>query len=185
MLNVSYVPNIIQASDVNRTYSKKAQSFTIAAYANGAPLTFSSNNKNIKVDNNGRVTVVKNYTGKASIMIQSAATEKYEAAATTITVSVNPTGTSLSSCKNVKGRKAQVRWKKNKLVTGYEVQYSTDRNFISGVKKKTIKKASTTKVTLTGLKKKKTYYIRVRTYRKGGGTTYSSWSKVKKVVIKK
>ena len=185
MLNVSYAPNSIQASDVNRTYSKKAQSFTIAAYANGAPLTFSSNNKNIKVDNNGRVTVVKNYTGKASIVIQSAATEKYEAAATTITVSVNPTGTSLGSCKNVKGRKAQVRWKKNKLVTGYEVQYSTDRNFISGVKKKTIKKASTTKVTLTGLKKKKTYYVRIRTYRKGGGTTYSSWSKVKKVVIKK
>ena len=49
-----------------------------------------------------------------------------------------------------------------------------------------IKKAGTTKVTLTKLKKKQKYYIRIRTYRKNGGEkTYSSWSRAKMVKIKK
>ncbi len=185
MLEVSYTQNNIQASDVEKSYSKKAQSFNLSVSANGAPLSFTSNNKKISVDKKGRVTVAKGYTGKAVITIKSSATEKYEAASKSITVSVNPTGTSISSCKNIKGKKAQISWKKNKLATGYEIQYSTDKNFAKGVKKKTVKKASVTKITLTKLKKKQTYYVRIRTYRKNGGTTYSSWSKVKKVVIKK
>ena len=178
--------NQIQASDVMRTASKKVQSFKIYASANGAALTFRSNNKNVQVNDSGQVTVAKNYTGKAVIVIRSAAFGRYAAAEKTIVVTINPTGTSLGSCKNVKGRKAQIRWKKNKQVSGYEIQYSTSKNFRGGVKKKMIKKAGTTKVTLTKLKKKQKYYIRIRTYRKNGGEkTYSSWSRAKMVKIKK
>lgn len=178
--------NQIQASDVTRTASKKVQNFKIYVSANGAALTYSSNNKNVRVNNSGQVTVAKNYTGTAVIVIRSAAFGKYAAAEKSIVVTINPTGASLRACKNIKGRKAQISWKKNKQVSGYEIWYSTSKNFTGGVKKKMVKKAGTTKVTLTKLKKKQTYYIRIRTYRKNGGeTTYSSWSKAKAVKIKK
>ncbi len=40
--------------------------------------------------------------------------------------------------------------------------------------------------TITGLKKGKTYYVRVRAYQKADGRKYyGNWSKVKKVKIKK
>ena len=44
----------------------------------------------------------------------------------------------------------------------------------------------TTSYTIKKLKKKKTYYVRIRTYKKVSGKTYySGWSSVKKVKIKK
>ena len=40
--------------------------------------------------------------------------------------------------------------------------------------------------TITGLKKGKTYYFRVRAYKKENGKKYyGSWSNVKKITIKK
>ena len=59
-------------------------------------------------------------------------------------------------------------------------QYSTDKAFITNVKTKTVGKKKT-KVTLK-LRKKTTYYIRVR-YKAADG--FSKWSKVKKVKTKK
>lgn len=55
-----------------------------------------------------------------------------------------------------------------------------------GNKTKTISKNKTTSYTIKKLKKKKTYYVRIRTYKKVSGKTYySEWSSVKKVKIKK
>ena len=68
--------------------------------------------------------------------------------------------------------------------SGYEIMYSTNMNFT----KKATKKVSTTKLTKTirKLKKKKTYYVRIRCMKKSGmKTIYSKWSSVKKVKIKK
>ncbi|MFR8616242.1 MAG: fibronectin type III domain-containing protein [Anaerostipes hadrus] len=48
-------------------------------------------------------------------------------------------------------------------------------------KTKTISKNKTTSYTIKKLKKKKTYYVRIRTYKKASGKTYySGWSSVKK-----
>ncbi|MFR8616964.1 MAG: fibronectin type III domain-containing protein [Anaerostipes hadrus] len=53
-------------------------------------------------------------------------------------------------------------------------------------KTKTISKNKTTSYTIKKLKKKKTYYVRIRTYKKVSGKTYySEWSSMKKVKIKK
>ena len=78
-----------------------------------------------------------------------------------------------------KTKKAKAVWKKIKKI---EIQYSTDRSFKKNVKKKTVGK-SKTKLVVKKLKKKTTYYFRIRyTDGKGG---YSNWSKVKKVKTKK
>lgn len=94
--------------------------------------------------------------------------------------------TTLKSVKNAKGKKLVVKWKKNTAGNGYQIQYSTSKKFAKGNKTKTISKNKTTSYTIKKLKKKKTYYVRIRTYKKVSGKTYySEWSSVKKVKIKK
>ena len=79
-----------------------------------------------------------------------------------------------------------VSWKKQtKGITGYEIQYSTDKSFKNDVKKVTINKAKTTSKTIKKLTSKKKYYVRIRTFKKSGGEkVYSKWSKVKRVKVK-
>lgn len=74
-------------------------------------------------------------------------------------------------------KKIKLSWKK---VAGakYEVRYSTNKK-MKRAKKKLVAK---TKVTLSGLKKGKKYYVRVRAWKKSDGKKiYGKWSKKKKV----
>ena len=72
-----------------------------------------------------------------------------------------------------------ISWNKNTAVTGYQVQYATNTSF-SGAKTLTINKNSTLSTSVSSLTKGKTYYVRVRTYKRVYSTTYySSWSAAK------
>ena len=179
--------NEITASNVKKTQNTKKQTFSLGAKdLYKAKLTYKSSNKSVAVDKNGKVTVAANFTGTATITITSAASKNYKSAKKTVTVTVNPSATSFTKCSNIKTRKLDLQWKKNSYATGYEVQYSTNKTFKSGVKTKAITKASTTKYTATSLAGKKTYYVRVRTYKTAGKKKlYSSWSAVKAVKITK
>ena len=104
----------------------------------------------------------------------------------TTPIKVTVKKTTLKSAKNAKGKKIVVKWKKNTAGNGYQIQYSTSKKFAKGNKTKKISKNKTTSYTIKKLKKKKTYYVRIRTYKKVSGKTYySGWSSVKKVKIKK
>ena len=185
-IKVTKRSNTIKASNIRRTWYAKARKISINAKVYGkAPLKYSSSSKSVKVDKKGRITIAAKFTGSARITIRSSATAGYNAATKSITVTVNPAGTTLMTTKNLSGRKAQITWKKNRYVTGYEIQYSVNKNFRSG-SKKTVSGVSKTKYTLTKLQKNKTYYVRIRTYKKSGTKKYySSWSKVKAVRIRK
>ena len=185
-IKVTKRSNTIKASNIRRTWYAKARKISINAKVYGkAPLKYSSSSKSVKVDKKGRITIAAKFTGSARITIRSSATAGYNAATKSITVTVNPAGTTLMTAKNLSGRKAQITWKKNRYVTGYEIQYSVNKNFRSG-SKKTVSGASKTKYTLTKLQKNKTYYVRIRTYKKSGTKKYYSfWSKVKAVRIRK
>ena len=74
-------------------------------------------------------------------------------------------------------KKAKKIWKKIKKV---QVQCAADKAFKNKVKDVKIGRGKT-KYAIKGLKKKTTYYVRVRYY---DGTGYSAWSKVKKVKTK-
>lgn len=86
-----------------------------------------------------------------------------------------------------------VKWKRaKKYVTGYQIQYSTDKKFKKGtVKKVNIKKRKTTSRTVSINKpKRKYYYVRIRTYKnvKSNGKevkVFSKWSSTKKTIIKR
>ena len=83
------------------------------------------------------------------------------------------------------------KWKKPsksaaRQITGFKVQYSTDKKFKKAVKTKTVRNVKKTSLKVSKLKAKKTYYVRLCTYKKVGGKQIcSSWSKVQKVKTKK
>ena len=70
---------------------------------------------------------------------------------------------------------------KAKHITGYQIQYSLKKNF-KGAKLKTVNGYKKTSLKIKSLKKKKMYYVRVRTYIKdsSGNKYYSKWSRTKK-----
>ena len=177
--------NVIKAADIIKNVSGKTQTVKVNAKVNaGAKLTYSSNNKSVKVDAKGKVTIAKKFTGKAVITITAAETNKYKKTSMHITVTVRPSGTSLSGLSNKSKGRVKVSWKRNKSVTGYRIQYSIDKKFKKAVKNVNVNKNKTTTVTLSKLKKGKTYYVRIATYKKVGEKVYSSWSKTKKIRIK-
>jgi hypothetical protein len=101
------------------------------------------------------------------------------------TFTIKPKGTSISSTSR-KSKGFTVKWKAQKTQTsGYQIQYSTSSKFTTSTTKSALIKISKTSYTVTSLKAKKTYYIRIRTYKTVGKKKYySAWSTVKKVTTK-
>ena len=91
-----------------------------------------------------------------------------------------------SSVKSIKAqsKSLKITWKRKSGITGYEIQYSTNKKF-KKAKIIKIKKSKTKSKIIKRLKRKKRYYIRIRTYKIINGKTYRSrWSKKKSVKTK-
>ena len=168
-------PKTIKLKTANYTYDGKAKKpAVIVTDSNGK--TIASSNYTVKYSSNKKVG-----TATATITFKG----NYEGTKK-LTYKINPKGVSLK--KLTKGSKQfKATWGKNTTqTTGYEVQYSTNKNFKSGNKKVTIKKNKTTSTTVKKLKAKKKYYVRIRTYKTVNGKKYySGWSKVLNVKTKK
>lgn len=129
-------------------------------------VTYSSGRKNVgkyKV----KVTFKKKYKGSV-----------------TKTFKIIPKKTSISSVKGTKSS-ITVKWKKqSKQVSGYQIQYTTDKKFKKSVKTTTVSSYKTTSKTIKSLSTNKKYYVRVRTYKKVGKTKYySGWTSAKAVNV--
>ena len=124
---------------------------------------------NVKV---GKATATITFKGKYSGTIKKTFTIK--PAKTTIT------GTSRKS------DSVTLTWKKQKKeVSGYQIQYATDRKFTKNAKTVTSKGIKKSSKKISGLSKKTTYYFRVRTYKVVNGKKYySGWSKIETVKTK-
>ncbi len=160
----------LRLSVTEYTYSGKAKKPSVKVYdSNGNTLssgyykvTYAEGRKNV---GKYKVTVkfMKKYSGTQKLYF---------------TIIPDDTSISKLSAAN-KSLKVTVK-KKSKQVTGYQIQYSTSKTF-SSASTKTVSSYKTTAVTLTGLKSKTTYYVRVRTYKKVNGKKYySEWSKAVK-----
>ncbi len=96
---------------------------------------------------------------------------KYSSVLATATKTATP---KITSC-TVKNGKVTLKWSSVSGESGYQIYYSTKKD--SGYQKYSNYKANTTKGSVSGLKKGKTYYFKVRTYIKtDSGNVYSSWS---------
>ena len=79
-----------------------------------------------------------------------------------------------------KAKTILLKWKKATETNGYQIQYATNSKFTRGRKTVIIKNRSTVSKTIKKLKRKKTYYVRIRAYKKLKGRTYfSKWSSKK------
>lgn len=106
------------------------------------------------------------------------------------TFRIIPKGTSITKLSRGK-RSFVVRWKKqttkmaSKLITGYQIQYATNKSFTNGRETVTIKGYKKYSRKLKDLRTKKKYFVRVRTYMTlNKKNYYSAWSKTRTVVTK-
>lgn len=168
-------------STINKDFAKKTFSLGIKTNSNGKITYESSNKKVATVSSSGKVTMKA--VGQAVITVCAKETSTYKAGTTKITVNLNPQKSSLKTTKSVKKSTLSVSWKKIKGITGYQIQYSTSKNF-KGAKTVNISSKASSGI-IKRLKSKKQYYVRIRTYKKVyGKTVYSSWSKAKRAKIK-
>ena len=157
----------------NVTYNGKAQKPSVKVYSGKKRLSSKyytvsyKNNKNVGY---GTVTV----KGKGN----------YSKASGTAKFKNNLKTTKLSSAKSTKRKTFTTTWKKTGGNSGWQVQYSTNKKFRSGVRTVNLK-SSNTRLTVRKLKSRKNYYVRIRSYKKVGKQTwYSRWSSVKSVRIR-
>jgi len=109
-------------------------------------------------------------------------TAQYTAVAKTVVQGLNIKVNILTPKAAKKGFTA--KWKKVsktnlKKISGYQIQYSTDKNFVSSRTVKAGKKATSKK--FSKLKGKTYYYVRIRVY---NGSKFGPWSTVKKIKTK-
>lgn len=115
--------------------------------------------------------------------VQVRGTGKYSRINKTLTFKILPPKTLLTGLKKA-NRSFTASWKKNIQATGYQIQYAADSRFIKERKTVTVGKQSATRYKISGLKNKKTYYVRIRSYKRvGKKVLYSSWSTVKKIRV--
>ena len=75
----------------------------------------------------------------------------------------------------------RVKWQVVNKVSGYQIQTARSKDFKKEKKTYTVAKPKASAKTLNDFKAKKTYYVRVRAYKKAGKkNVYSKWSNVKK-----
>ncbi|MBR3667025.1 MAG: hypothetical protein IKN66_07715, partial [Ruminococcus sp.] len=76
-------------------------------------------------------------------------------------------------------------WTKDTSATGYEVQYTKDKTFKTGVTTYNVSKNTTTSVNFSSKPKTgETWYVKYRAYVTVNGTKYGNYSAVKSIKIK-
>lgn len=96
-----------------------------------------------------------------------------------------PKKATLKKASSPKKGTLKLTWKRDKTVTGYQAMIAKDKKFKKGKKTALIKKNKTVTKTFKKLKRKKTYYAKVRAYKQvGNKKVYGAYSKVKKARVK-
>ena len=166
----------VQSPVVYNQYSKTPRTFSIKV---------TLGKKELKVNTDYTVTYKNNdKIGRASVIIKgkglySGTITKY--------FTINPPAPYIYSLVNylAGSRGFRAAWDKVAPdVTAYQIQYSTVKSFSKNRKTKTFNGANVTGCWITGLKSKKTYYVRVRAYKKTSTKTYySAWSSVRSITL--
>ena len=162
----------VTLSKTSYTYNGKEQTPKVTVTYKGK--TVSSKYYTVSYKNNKNI-------GNASVTVTGKG--KYKACSGKASFKIILKPGNISELKAGK-KSASVKWSKISGAAGYQLQYSTSKNFS---KSKTVKISGTAKnkQTIKNLSSQKTYYVRIRAYKKVNGKTwYGSWSKSKSCHIK-
>ena len=169
------------SSSYKLDYGKKEFSLKAKASGKGKLTYHTSNRKVAKVSAKGKVSIKG--CGTATITIKASATAKYKQVQKKVSVTVLPPKVKVTGCVSPYSNMIKIKWKKDKTVDGYELSIAMDAKFRNAMSRSCPK--SKTSTIGGGFKNGKTYYVRMRSYKKAGKKTYhSSWSAVKKVRVK-
>lgn len=155
------------------TYTGKVIKPIITVSQNGEKL-FKGEDYTVSYKNNKKI-------GTASVIIKGKGSYS---GSRTLYFKIVPKGTEIKSIKANK-KEFIVKWKKQKSkISGYQIQYSTNKNFKNS-KKKTIKNKDIVSYKISNLKSKKIYYVQIRTYKiVDNKKYYSFWSDIKSIKIR-
>lgn len=173
-----YAPKTITLSQTNFIYNNRNQKPSVTIKDSKGTLLSGKKDYSISypksMKNVGQYTVIINFKGKYTGTVKRNFT-------------IVP---QVSSILKVTPRKKgfTIKWRKQAVqVTGYEIAYSTDSRFTKkNTKIISVKEKNAVSKSISKLKPKKNYYVRIRTYKTVKGKKYhSEWSKEKKVTTKK
>ncbi|MCQ4638162.1 Ig-like domain-containing protein [Anaerovorax odorimutans] len=149
----------------------------LPANATNKAVSWTSSNRSIATVSNGKITAKK--PGRTTVTATAANGKSAK-----ITVTVQPKKVASLKVKTGK-RKMTVSWKKDTKSSGYQLTYARNKSFKKAKKNVTISKNKTNKKVIKRLKSRKTYYVKVRAYKKiGSKKVYGAYSSVKKVKIR-
>ena len=119
--------------------------------------------------------------GKATITIKGKGTNVKDTVTKTFVIKPKPGTLTLTTTKGA----FKASWTKNSSASGYEVVYSKDKNFKSGVTTYNVSKNTTTSVNFSSKPKSgETWYVKYRAYVTVNGTKYGNYSSVKSIKVK-
>ena len=162
-----YRPTSVKLSATTYTYNGNAKRPSVTV-TDAKGKTISRSYYNVSYDRDsksaGRHTVRVTFKGNYSGTLSRSYT-------------INPQATYITRLSRLpKGFAVNLRRLSSATATGYQVQYSLNRNF-KGAKVKVLRGTS---MNIRGLQGNKNYYVRIRAYKGSGGRAYySAWSGVK------
>lgn len=166
--------NKISQNITAKSFSKTIGSnpFSFKAKTNGkGKLTYRSGSPSVaSISASGIITLKK--VGQTTIIITAAETSNYKKTKKEISVTVIPKKTSMIGAKSNSRGSITATWKENNTGNGYQIYYSTDKYFKKDTKSYFINKVSISAITINGLPEGKTYYIKIRSYKKVGTKMY-------------
>lgn len=121
---------------------------------------------------------------KYKFIVRAVTNGRLGPASTKLKVATNPKKVSLTSAKSPARQKITLKWKKQ-TGSGYQIQWSTTKDFSKDYKDIFVSGSSKTSKTIQTAKSKRGYYVRVRAYKLVGNTRYyGNWSKTLSVKVK-
>ena len=174
---------------IEMSTSSKRISISQSVSARAGKLSYSSDNKAVKVDSAGTITIAARYIGKANITVY-AGDSNHVKVKKIIPVTVSPKIPGISQIKSPSAVSVRLKWGKISYADGYQIQYSTTSNFKMGTYDFMVLSGGSKTTASLGAKQRikggKTYYVRVRSFSNKSGTRcYSAWSKTKSVRVRK
>lgn len=168
---------------ITKTYGDGPFKISFTSSGRGKMTYSSSNTKVVTVSSTGKVTIKG--CGIADVKIKVAATEKYKAKNSKVTIIVKPKRQQITDLKLDK-RNITIKWNKDTKADGYYIYYSTDYKFSNDLNKVKITKNKTTSSTIKNLKTDKKYYVKVCSYKNSGKKIVKGdFSKIRNVKIQK
>ncbi len=169
-----YAPKTVKLSYTSATYNGKAKKPTVKVI---------NSKGNVVKSKNYTVTYQKGRTKVGKYKVTVKFKNNYKGTVVK-TFKINPKATTLTSVAAKEGN-MKVKWKKQATQTsGYEICYSTFKNF-SDAQKVSVTGNKKISKSIKGLESGEKYFVKVRTYKKVSGEKYySKWSSAKSVTIK-